>query len=370
MQIKRAYSFDDVLLVPNKSEILPRDAQISSFVTNKIKVSLPFISAAMDKVTESKMAIAMALSGAIGVIHKNMTASDQAMQVRMVKDYNAEFLATSSINENGKLRCGAAIGTGDEVFSRADLLIDAGVDLLVVDTAHGHSKGVIETVKTLRNKFAHLQIVAGNIATADAAKALIEAGVDAVKVGIGPGSICTTRIVAGVGVPQLTAINDVANFCKSYGVKVIADGGIKYSGDIAKAIAAGADIVMIGSLFAGCDESPGEVISKNGSKYKEYRGMGSLGAMSLGSAERYFQDSKDEAKLVPEGVEGQVAYKGSLSNVLLQLVGGLRAAMGYTGNANIEQMKNSCSFVEISAAGIRESHPHSLENIKEAPNYK
>ena len=481
--IKKALTFDDVLLVPAFSEILPRNTSLKTQLTRGISLNIPLMSAAMDTVTESGLAIAMAQEGGIGIIHKNMTPAEQAAEVLKVKRYESgivsdpitvspdmtvsdllalakqhkisglpviengkivgivtnrdlrfesrmdipirdimtprERLVTVSegasldeaqalmhkhrlervlvINDafelkglitvkdilkatehpmaakdsQGKLRVGAAVGVGGDTWDRVTRLSAAGVDVVVVDTAHGHSKGVIDQVAQIKKEFPRLQIIAGNIATGAAAKALLVAGADAVKVGIGPGSICTTRIVAGVGVPQVTAIADVAAALAGTGVPLIADGGIRYSGDVAKAIAAGASTVMMGSMFAGTEEAPGEVILYQGRSYKSYRGMGSLGAMQEGAADRYFQDaSANIDKLVPEGIEGRVAYKGSVLAILYQLCGGLRASMGYCGCADINAMQTNTQFVEISSAGMRESHVHDVQIVKEAPNYR
>ncbi|PIR32071.1 MAG: IMP dehydrogenase [Alphaproteobacteria bacterium CG11_big_fil_rev_8_21_14_0_20_44_7] len=483
MKLETSLTFDDVLLKPAASDILPADADIRTKLTKSIELGIPLMSSAMDTVTESALAIALAQHGGIGCIHKNLTIEEQAMEVRRVKKFESGMVVdpvtinpeqtlaealqimlennisgipvveaggklcgiltnrdvrfaenTSQLvkdlmtKENlvtvkegvdideakillhkhriekllvvdnkytliglitvkdieksqkfpaackdkmGRLRVAAAIGTGAEGIERAKALIIAGVDVITVDTAHGHSKGVIEMVKTVKKLDSKLQVIAGNIATAEAAKALIAAGADAVKVGIGPGSICTTRIVAGVGVPQLTAIMDVVKEARKTKTPVIADGGIKYSGDAAKAIAAGADVVMLGSMFAGTEESPGDVVLFQGRSYKTYRGMGSIGAMSRGSADRYFQaEIKDKLKLVPEGVEGRVPYKGSVSGVIHQVVGGLKAAMGYTGNANLQAMQTKCEFVRISNASLKESHPHNIMITQEAPNYQ
>lgn len=483
MKVRQALTFDDVLLSPLKSDILPSQVNLDTFLTEEISLKNPLISAAMDTVTEANLAIAMAQSGSIGVVHKNMTIEEQCDQVRLVKKYEAgmvhdpititpdrplsdalnlmktenisgipvveektkkllgiltnrdvrfaqqlekpisEFMTSKDLitvtkdisnheakqylhrhriekllvvddnycciglvtvkdiikaeqhpnsckDSKGCLRVAAATGVGQKGIDRAFELIHSGVDAIVVDTAHGHSRGVIETVKTIRKAYKNIQIIAGNVATGDAAKALIKAGANAIKVGIGPGSICTTRVVAGVGVPQLTAVMDVASVCKKKKVGVIADGGIRSSGDISKAIAAGADTVMIGSLFAGTEESPGEVYYYKGRAYKTYRGMGSIGAMSRGSADRYFQqDVKNQMKFVPEGIEGQVPYKGSVTQVIEQLIGGLKASMGYTGNETISSMQKHCEFIQITSSGIRESHVHDVEITKEAPNY-
>ncbi len=478
-----ALTFDDVLLVPGPSDILPMDVDTSTFISKNIKLKVPLISSAMDTVTEARLAIAMAQNGALGCIHRNLTIERQQEEVKKVKKFEAgmvvnpitispestlqdavdivakynisgipvarsdngalvgilsnrdmrfvdnynqkvselmtrEGLVTvkenidlsdakillhqhriekllvvddnyrcvglitvrdiekaqqfpcASKDEKGRLRVAAAVGTGADTLERASALIAEGVDVLVIDTAHGHSKKVLDTVRNIKKISGNTTIIAGNIATSDGAKALIDAGADTVKVGIGPGSICTTRIVAGVGVPQLTAIMNVVEICKKHKVKVIADGGIKYSGDLAKAIAAGADGVMIGSLFAGTDESPGEMILYQGRSYKSYRGMGSVGAMARGSADRYFQQEiKDQLKLVPEGVEGIVPFKGSLSSVVHQLIGGLKASMGYTGSKNIQEMQENCKFVRITNAGLKESHAHDITITREAPNY-
>ena len=484
MIIKEALTFDDVLLVPAESEVLPAQANTRTALTGSIELGIPLLSAAMDTVTESRLAIALAQHGGIGVIHKNLSIEAQAAEVRKVKKFEsgmvvdpltihpdqtlAEALAlmadhkisgipvvergsgklvgiltnrdvrfasnpaqpvhelmtrerlitvresvskdeakrllhqnriekllvvdvdyrciglitvkdiekaethpTAAKDSKGRLRVAAATGVGPDGFARAQALVEAGVDVVVVDTAHGHSKGVIDTVRAIKQAMAGTQVIGGNIATPAAARALIEAGADAVKVGIGPGTICTTRVVAGVGVPQLSAVMEVAEVAHAAGVKVIADGGIKYSGDIAKAIAAGADCVMIGSLFAGTEESPGDVFLYQGRSYKSYRGMGSIGAMARGSADRYFQaEVSDKLKLVPEGVEGRVAYKGPVGTVIHQLIGGLRAGMGYTGNATIAEMQTNCTFRRITASGLRESHVHDVSITKEAPNYK
>ncbi|CUW38648.1 IMP dehydrogenase(Inosine-5'-monophosphate dehydrogenase,3-478) [Magnetospirillum sp. XM-1] len=484
MIIKEALTFDDVLLVPAESSVLPAQADTRTRLTKSIELGIPLLSAAMDTVTESRLAIALAQDGGIGVIHKNLDVDAQAAEVRKVKKFESGMVVnpltihpdqtladalrlmtdykisgipvvergsgklvgiltnrdvrfandanqpvyelmtkdklvtvregvdkeeakrllhqhriekllvvdgdyrciglvtvkdmekaqahpTAAKDEKGRLRVAAATGVGADGFSRAMKLIEAEVDVIVVDTAHGHSRGVIDTIAEIRKASPHIQLVGGNIATPEAALALIKAGADAVKVGIGPGTICTTRMVAGVGVPQLSAIMEVAEVAHKHGVSVIADGGIKYSGDIAKAIAAGADCVMIGSLFAGTEESPGEVFLFQGRSYKSYRGMGSIGAMARGSADRYFQaEVGDKLKLVPEGVEGRVPYKGPVSTVIHQMIGGLRAGMGYTGNATIKDMQTRCTFRRITSAGLRESHVHDVSITKEAPNYK
>ena len=484
MDIRQALTFDDVLLVPAASAVLPAETDIATRLTREVKLGIPLISSAMDTVTESALAIAMAQAGGIGVIHRNMPIEKQADEVRKVKKFEAgmvvnpvtinpdatladalKLMADHRISgipvvergtmrlvgivtnrdvrfadnarqpiaelmtkerlvtvretadreeakrllhqhrieklivvddayrciglitvkdiekaqrfphackdEQGRLRAAAATGTGKDGVERAEALFDAGCDVLVVDTAHGHSSLVLEAVQRARRLSNYTQIIAGNVATAAGARALIEAGADAIKVGIGPGSICTTRIVAGVGVPQLTAILDCVEECRKSAVPVIADGGIKFSGDLAKAIAAGADCGMLGSLFAGPDESPGEVFLYQGRTYKSYRGMGSVGAMARGSADRYFQEEVSNAlKLVPEGVEGRVPHKGPVANIVHQLIGGLRAAMGYTGNRTIADLQRNGSFVRITSAGLRESHVHDIAITREAPNYR
>lgn len=480
--ISDALTFDDVLLVPAYSNILPKDVDLSTQLTDKIKLNIPLISAAMDTVTESKLAITMAQLGGIGVIHKNMSIQDQAQEVSIVKNFESgviknpitvspqtcikdvleltrkhrisgvpvvdesglvgivtsrdmrfervledpvynimtrkENLVTVKegseteevkqllhkhriekvlvVNDDFKLKglitvkdmqkskehpsavkdsyeqllVAAAVGSGGDTEERIDALVNAGVDVLVVDTAHGHSEGVLERVRWVRNNYPDVQIIAGNITTGDAALALVDAGANCVKVGVGPGSICTTRIVAGVGVPQITAINDVSMALKGTGIPLIADGGIRYSGDVAKAIAAGASVIMAGGLFAGTEESPGEVELYQGRTYKAYRGMGSLGAMDKGSKDRYFQDDVDAEKLVPEGIEGRVAYKGHLAPVVHQLMGGLKASMGYVGCGTIDTMKTEPKMVKITNAGMTESHVHDVNITKEAPNYR
>jgi IMP dehydrogenase len=483
--IQEALTFDDVLLVPAHSRVLPNQVDLTTRLTRDIQIKIPLMSAAMDTVTEARLAIAMALEGGIGIVHKNMSAERQAREVLAVKKYESGIIRNpitvtpeTSIGEvmqitrahnisgvpvvtedghligivtgrdlrfetrhdapvsaimtprerlvtvregarreevvallhkhriekvlvvNGafelrglitvkdiqkakdfpmasrdgheRLRVGAAVGVGAGTNERVEALVEAGVDVIVVDTAHGHSQGVLDRVAWIKREFPDVQVIGGNIATARAATDLMEAGADAVKVGIGPGSICTTRIVAGVGVPQITAVANVNEALKGTGVPLIADGGLRYSGDVAKVIAAGANSVMIGGLFAGTDESPGEVEIYQGRSYKSYRGMGSLGAMGSkeGSSDRYFQESTDKEKLVPEGIEGRVPYKGSVLNVIHQLMGGLRSSMGYTGCADIEEMRTKPEFVRISSAGVRESHVHDVQITKEAPNYR
>jgi IMP dehydrogenase len=481
MEIREALTFDDVLLEPGASEVLPADAITSTRLTRTISLNIPLISAAMDTVTEARLAIAMAQAGGMGIIHRNMTPAEQAEQVKIVKKFEsgmvidpitinpeqtigeiidlkearrisgfpvveagtnklvgiltnrdmrfaekhekvadlmtrelitiregagedeakrllhknrierlivvdgggriaglitvkdfekAQAFPNRAKDDQGRLRVGAASTIGDAGYERSMALIEAGVDVLVIDTAHGHSKGVLESVERIKRASNQTQIIAGNIATADGCKALIDAGADAVKVGIGPGSICTTRIVAGVGVPQLTAVMDAANAAQKANVPVIADGGIKFSGDLAKALAGGAEAAMIGSLLAGSEEAPGEILLYQGRSYKSYRGMGSLGAMARGSADRYFQkEVSDQMKLVPEGIEGRVPFKGPVANILHQLVGGLRAAMGYAGAKTLPELRAKARFVKISSAGLRESHVHDVAITREAPNY-
>ena len=482
----KALTFDDVLLVPAYSQVLPKDVSLATQFTRNIRLNMPLVSAAMDTVTESRLAIAIAQEGGIGIVHKNLTAQEQAAQVAKVKRYESGLLRdpvvitptttvrqvmalsdqlgvsgfpvcdggkvvgivtgrdlrfetrydqpvseimtprerlitvpdgtspdvaktllnkhrlerllvvndafelkglitvkdiTKQLNfpnaardDTGRLRVGAAVGVGEGTEERVEALVKAGVDAIVVDTAHGHSHGVIERVRWVKKNYPQVEVIGGNIATGSAALALVEAGADAVKVGIGPGSICTTRIVAGVGVPQIMAIDSVATALKGTGVPLIGDGGIRYSGDIAKALAAGASTVMMGGMFAGTEEAPGEIVLFQGRSYKSYRGMGSIGAMQQGSADRYFQESStgnpNADKLVPEGIEGRVPYKGSLVSIVYQMAGGIRASMGYCGCATIEDMQNKAEFVEITSAGIRESHVHDVQITKEAPNYR
>ncbi|MBI2092872.1 MAG: IMP dehydrogenase [Deltaproteobacteria bacterium] len=481
--IKEALTFDDVLLIPHETHILPKDCDLSAKFTRRISLAVPIASAAMDTVTESATAIALAQEGGIGIIHRNMSIEEQSSEIKIVKRFesgivfdpvtispdktikeavnlreihrvsgfpvvngrklvgiltNRDIIAAdkmsmnvkdamtpleklvvlkegeslekarnllfenrieklpivdskgilkglvtvkdvqkqttnsfASRDEHARLRVGAAIGVGEKEIERAEALLEAGADCIVIDTAHAHSKGVVTTAKTLKRKFKDIDLVAGNIATADAAEALIEAGADAIKIGMGPGSICTTRIISGVGMPQVTAIFNCSEIARKRKVPLIADGGIKYSGDVTKAIAAGADTVMIGSLFAGTDESPGEIFSYQGRPYKGYRGMGSLAAMHRGSKERYSQGHVTEVdKYVPEGIEGRVPYKGAIAGVVHQLTGGLRAGMGYLGCSNVAELKNRAQFVKISPAGLRESHVHDVIITREAPNYK
>ena len=481
--VQEALTFDDVLLVPGYSEVLPKDVSLKTKITKDIELNIPLTSSAMDTVTEHRMAIALAQEGGIGIVHKNLTIEEQAREVRRVKKYESgivrdlvtihpeatvhelmELTAANSISsvpivqgtdlvgivtsrdvrfvkdydktvadimtpkerlvtalegasagsirkllhenriekvlivneefelrgmvtvtdfnkattfpnackdDQGRLRVGAAVGTGADTPDRVKALADAGVNMIVVDTAHGHSKGVIDRVRWVKESFPHIQVIGGNIATAEAAIALADAGADGVKVGIGPGSICTTRIVAGVGVPQISAVANVAEVMNPRGIPVIADGGVRFSGDISKAIAAGASVIMVGGLLAGTDEAPGEVVLFQGRSFKAYRGMGSLGAMSQtqGSSDRYFQDSSSVEKLVPEGIEGRVPSKGPMAAVIHQLMGGVRSSMGYTGSADIETMRTKTQFSKITGAGMRESHVHDVTITKEAPNY-
>ncbi|WP_461614253.1 IMP dehydrogenase [Clostridium sp. Marseille-QA1073] len=476
--LKQAYTFDDLLLVPNKSEVLPKDVSLVTNLTKKIKLNIPLMSAGMDTVTESKMAISMAREGGIGIIHKNMSIEAQANEVDRVKrqengvitnpislpkgkivqdaldlmakyrisgipvtegkklvgiitnrdivyetDYTKsieEVMTSKNLvtapqgttveaakeilkkykieklplvdsegnltglitvkdiektvkfpnaakDERGRLLCGAAVGVTKDMMERVDALVAVDVDVITIDTAHGHSKGVLDAVKTVKEKYPELQVIAGNVATAEATKDLIEVGADCIKVGIGPGSICTTRVVAGVGVPQLTAIMDCVEEANKYDIPVIADGGLKYSGDVVKALAAGAKICMMGSMFAGCEEAPGETEIYQGRSYKVYRGMGSLGAMAAGSKDRYFQE--DNKKLVPEGVEGRLPYKGPVVDTIYQLIGGIRSGMGYLGSPTLPILYETATFVIQTSAGLRESHPHDISITKEAPNY-
>lgn len=370
---KKGITFDDVLLIPAESHVLPNEVDLSVQLAKNLKLNLPFISAGMDTVTESSMAIAMALQGGLGVVHKNMSIQAQASEVANVKGVALTGNFTkAAVDDQNRLLVAAAVGVTSDTFERAEALFEAGADAIVIDTAHGHSAGVLRKIKEIRAHYPDQTLIAGNVATGDATRALFEAGVDVVKVGIGPGSICTTRVVAGVGVPQITAIYDAATAAKEYGKPIIADGGIKYSGDIVKAIAAGGNAVMLGSMFSGTTEAPGEVFEDHGKKYKAYRGMGSVGAMaqSHGSSDRYFQGGVNEAnKLVPEGIEARVEYKGDVADIIFQMVGGLRSGMGYCGAADIQSLIDNAQFVQISNAGLRESHPHDVQITKDAPNY-
>ncbi|CAB4783210.1 unannotated protein [freshwater metagenome] len=355
-------TYDDVLLLPDASEVVPSEVNTATRLTRNISLAIPLVSSAMDTVTESAMAIAMAKVGGIGIIHRNLPIEEQVTHVKLVKNVGI---------------AGAAVGVGDDGFARAKALIEAGVDVVVVDTAHGHHRAVLDAISRIKKFSPTTEIIGGNVATRAGAQALINAGADGVKVGVGPGSICTTRVVAGVGVPQITAILEASKACIKAGIPLIADGGLQYSGDIVKALVAGADCVMLGSLLAGCDESPGELVTIDGRKYKAYRGMGSLGAMqSRGeqksySKDRYMQDDVlSEDKLVPEGIEGKVTYRGSLAHVVHQLVGGLRSGMGYAGAADIAYLRREGRLIQITAAGLQESHPHDVLDIADAPNYR
>ncbi|NLD06823.1 MAG: guanosine monophosphate reductase [Lactobacillus sp.] len=371
---KKGLTFDDVLLIPAESHVLPNEVDLSTQLADNIKLNIPLISAGMDTVTEGAMAIAMALQGGLGVVHKNMSIQAQASEVANVKSVVVPSNATkAAVDDQNRLLCAAAVGVTSDTFERAEALLEAGADAIVIDTAHGHSAGVLRKIKEFREHFPKQTLIAGNVATGDATRALFDAGVDVVKVGIGPGSICTTRIVAGVGVPQITAIYDAASAAREYHKPIIADGGIKYSGDVVKALAAGGNAVMLGSMLSVTTEAPGDIFEDNGKKYKRYRGMGSVGAMAQahGSSDRYFQGGVNEAnKLVPEGIEARVEYKGDVSDVVFQIDGGLRSGMGYCGAANISELIEKAQFVQITNAGLRESHPHDVQITKEAPNYK
>ncbi|KRK58172.1 IMP dehydrogenase [Fructilactobacillus fructivorans] len=367
---KQGLTFDDVLLIPAASDVLPNQVDLRTTLGKNLKLNLPVLSASMDTVTEAPLAIAMAQNGGLGVVHKNMSAKDQAAEVKTVK--TAEVTGdNAAVDDDGHLLVAGAVGVTNDTFDRTQLLFDAGADAVIIDTAHGHSKGVLDKIAEIRSKFPDKTLIAGNIATGAGAKALFDAGVDIAKVGIGPGSICTTRIVAGVGVPQITAAFDAAQVAANYGKQIIVDGGMQYTGDIVKALAAGGSAVMLGSMLAGTTEAPGDVYTgADGKKYKAYRGMGSLAAMENGSSDRYFQGKvKEEKKLVPEGIEGQTPYKGDVSTVLFQIAGGLRSGMGYTGSHTISDLINNAQFVRITNAGLRESHPHDVQITKSAPNY-
>ena len=371
---KKGLTFDDVLLIPAESHVLPNEVDLSTRLAKNIKLNIPLISAGMDTVTEGPMAIAMALQGGLGVVHKNMSIQAQAGEVANVKSVVVPANATrAAVDDQNRLLCAAAVGVTSDTFERAEALLKAGADAIVIDTAHGHSAGVLRKIKEIRDHFPDVTLIAGNVATGEATKALYDARVDVVKVGIGPGSICTTRVVAGVGVPQITAIYDAASVAREYGKPIIADGGIKYSGDVVKALAAGGNAVMLGSMLSGTTEAPGDVFEDHGVKYKAYRGMGSVGAMAQahGSSDRYFQGGVNEAnKLVPEGIEARVKYKGDVSDVVFQIDGGLRSGMGYVGAPDIPTLIEKAQFVHITNAGLRESHPHDVQITKAAPNYK
>ena len=384
---KKGLTFDDVLLIPAESHVLPNEVDLSTKLADNLKLNIPLISAGMDTVTEGAMAIAMALQGGLGVVHKNMSIQAQAGEVANVKSVIVPASATkAAVDDQHRLLVAAAVGVTSDTFERAEALLEAGADAIVIDTAHGHSAGVLRKIKEIRDHFPNKTLIAGNVATGDGTRALFDAGVDVVKVGIGPGSICTTRVVAGVGVPQITAIYDSATAAREYHKPIIADGGIKYSGDVVKALAAGGNAVMLGSMLSGTTEAPGELFEENGKirladlideengkKFKTYRGMGSVGAMAQahGSSDRYFQGGVNEAnKLVPEGVEARVEYKGDVSDVVFQIDGGLRSGMGYVGAADIPSLIEKAQFVQITNAGLKESHPHDVQMTKAAPNYK
>lgn len=378
MKIREALTFDDVLLVPKESDILPKDVNLERKLTKRITLKIPLISSPMDTITEHKMAIAMALCGGLGVIHKNMSLEAQAKEVEIVKNFNeiedinskVSSVAKPSVDEKGKLLVAAAVGISEDRYKRIEKLIEAGADIIVIDTAHGHSQNVLKAIKEIKKLYSNIDLIAGNIATSDGAKALIDAGVDAIKIGIGAGSICTTRIIAGVGVPQLTAISDASEIAKKNNIGSIADGGIKYSGDIVKAFAIGADAIMAGGLFSSTYEAPGDVIIIDGKKYKPYRGMGSVGAMIQGSKDRYFQSEVvNKSKFVPEGIEGVTEYKGHVADVVYQIIGGVRAGMGYVGAKTINELQEKAEFVKITNQGLAESHVHDVKITSKAPNY-
>ena len=375
LPLPQALTFDDVLLVPGHSETHPNSIDLSTRLTKGIKLNIPLISAAMDTVTESRLAIAIARMGGVGVIHKNLSIEDQCLEIKKVKTQETSSTSkevehhSSNFDQRGRLLVGAALGVSPELMERAEALVSHEVDFFCLDSSHGHSLGVIQSIKDLKKRFPSVPLLAGNVATYEGAKALIEAGADCIKIGIGPGSICTTRIVTGAGMPQLTAIAEASRACREKQIPCIADGGIKCSGDISKAIAAGADSVMLGGLFAGTEESPGDTITFEGRTYKSYRGMGSLAAMKAGSKDRYFQENAELNKLVPEGIEGQVPFKGKLEDVVIQLVGGLRAGMGLSGSSNVQDFIMRSQFVQITNAGLKESHAHDVIMAKESPNY-
>ena len=370
---KKGLTFDDVLLIPAESHVLPNEVKLDTKLAPNLQLHIPLISAGMDTVTEGNMAIAMAENGGLGVIHKNLSIEAQVEEVKKAKRKTVDpNLPHPAVDDQGRLLAAAAVGVTSDTFERAESLLEAGADAIVIDTAHGHSAGVLRKIKEIREHFPNATLIAGNVATGEGTAALFDAGVDVVKVGIGPGSICTTRIVAGVGVPQITAIYDAASVAQKYGKKIIADGSIKYSGDVVKALAAGGNAVMLGSMFSGTTEAPGTIFTNEGKQFKSYRGMGSVGAMSQqhGSSDRYFQGGVNEAnKLVPEGVEALVPYKDDVSNIIYQIDGGLRAGMGYVGAGTIKELIENSQFVQITNAGLRESHPHDVQMAKEAPNY-
>jgi len=369
--VKEGYTFDDLMLIPSYSTVVPANVDLKTSLSDKINLKVPLLSAAMDTVTQDTMAIALASAGGLGIVHKNLSIKAQASMIENVKKAIVADPEKAALDASGRLLVGAAVGVSAETMERVKALVAAEVDVIAVDSAHGHSKGVLDTIKKIHTAFPSLTLIGGNIVTGAAALALIEAGASIVKVGVGPGSICTTRVVAGVGVPQITAINDVYQVTKDRNVAIIADGGIKFSGDIVKALAAGADAVMLGGLLAGCEETPGEVVEVYGKKVKSYVGMGSLSAMQRGSSDRYFQGGQKELnKLVPEGIEATVPYKGPIADVIYQMMGGLRSGMGYVGCENITRLKTEAHFVKITNAGLNESHPHDVDNVQEAPNYR
>ena len=367
---KLGLTFDDVLLIPAASDVLPREVNTSTQLGSNLNLKIPVLSAGMDTVTEAPMAIALAQLGGLGVIHKNMSIAAQVEQVSQVKK-RASLASKSAVDADDHLLVAAAVGINDDTFTRTQALIDAGVDAIVIDTAHGHSQGVLTKIAEIRATYPQQTIIAGNVATASGTKALFDAGVDVVKVGIGPGSICTTRVIAGVGVPQITAVFDAAAVAQDYGKQIIADGGIKYCGDIVKALAAGGNAVMLGNMLAGTTQAPGDVLTdEKGNQFKAYRGMGSVAAMKDGSSDRYFQSTVHEAKkLVPEGIEGKLPYKGDVEDIIYQIVGSLRSGMGYVGAHTINDLINQAQFIQITNAGLTESHPHDITITKQSPNY-
>ncbi|NUG66988.1 guanosine monophosphate reductase [Lactobacillus mellis] len=367
---KLGLTFDDVLLIPAASDVLPREVNTSTQLGSNLNLKIPVLSAGMDTVTEAPMAIALAQLGGLGVIHKNMSIAAQVEQVSQVKK-RASLASKSAVDADDHLLVAAAVGINDDTFTRTQALIDAGVDAIVIDTAHGHSQGVLTKIAEIRATYPQQTIIAGNVATASGTKALFDAGVDVVKVGIGPGSICTTRVIAGVGVPQITAVFDAAAVAQDYGKQIIADGGIKYCGDIVKALAAGGNAVMLGNMLAGTTQAPGDVLTdEKGNQFKAYRGMGSVAAMKDGSSDRYFQSKVHEAKkLVPEGIEGKLPYKGDVEDIIYQIVGSLRSGMGYVGARTVNDLINQAQFIQITNAGLTESHPHDITITKQSPNY-
>ncbi len=366
--IKKYFTFDDVLLLPNYSEVMPRDTKVSTRITTDLELKMPLISSPMDTVTEYEMALLMTLKGGIGIVHKNMSTEEQVEIIKKVKNYDGDIREDrASFNKEGKLLVGAAIACNEESLDKSRQLVEAGADVIAVDSAHGHSEGVLKTVKKLKENIEGIQIIAGNVVTGEGVKALIEAGAGGIKVGVGSGSICTTRIISGVGAPQLTAIIEAYKVAKEYNVPIIADGGIKYSGDIVKALAAGAETVILGSMLAGYDQSPGEIVKIDGEKFKSYVGMGSEIAMNRGGGDRYFQNKIK--KFVPEGIEAYKEYKGDAADAIYQMIGGLKSGMGYNGAKDLNELREKAKFVEISYAGSVESHPHSVKNVKKSSNY-